>query len=191
MPLFQNKYKTQSARHKNWDYSQDGYYFVTICTKDMQEFFGEVADGKMELSEIGKIANEYWQEIPKHFPFVVLDKFIVMPNHIHGIIEINKNGSNMHASRDEAVPRLYAGEYPKMSEISPKRSSLSVVIGSFKSIVSKMANRQHPNVAFAWQPRFYDRIIRDEQALGKIKEYIQRNPKFWDEDKNKVENIFY
>ena len=157
----------------------------------MQEFFGEIADGEMKLSDIGKIANEYWQEIPKHFPFVKLDEYIVMPNHLHGIIEINKNEAAMNTRRDEALPRLYAGEHPKMSAISPKHGSLSVIIGSFKSAVSKMVNKQYPNSTFAWQSRFYDRVIRDENSLGKIREYIDRNPKFWDEDKNKVENIFY
>jgi len=189
MPLYQNKYKTQSVRHKNWDYSQNGYYFVTICTKDMQEFFGEISDGEMNLFEIGKIVNEYWQEIPKHFPFVKLHEYIVMPNHIHGIVEINKDESDTHVRRDKAVPRLYAGKHPKMSKISPKPGSLSVIIGSFKSVVSKMVNQRHLN--FQWQSSLYDRIIRDETALGKIREYIERNPKFWDEDKNKVENIFY
>ncbi|MCX6766878.1 MAG: transposase [Candidatus Moranbacteria bacterium] len=187
---FKNKYTIKSARLEGHDYSQDGMYFVTICTKNREECFGKIAEGKMILSDVGKIANEFWQEIAKHFLFVNLDEYIVMPNHLHGIIEINKNGSNMYACRDEALPRLYTGEFSKMSEISPKSGSLSVIIGSFKSIVSKMINNQHPNIIFAWQSRFYDHIIRNEESLGKIREYIKTNPKMWKRDRNNSESAF-
>ena len=200
----------------------------------------------MILSEIGKIANQFWQEIPAHFPFVNLDEFVVMPNHVHGILEINKNcfgnincrdealprlgnnerygvnqqhqneilqyqdeiknqNNNKHqdeaqnrkqdetergnqdeaerGNQDEAVPRLYGGEYPRMSEISPKPGSLAVIIGSFKSIVSKTANKQFP-IGFHWQPKFYDHIIRNDKALNKIREYIITNPERWERDRN-------
>jgi len=179
MPLYQNKFQIQSARHKNWDYTNDGYYFVTICTKYMQKFFGEVVDGEMKLSEIGKIANKYWQEIPKHFPFVKLDEFVVMPNHVHGIIEI-KNGT----VETQNFASLRSG-----NKFGPQSKNLGSIVRGFKVGVKKYATIN--KIDFQWQPRFYDRIICDEQALGKIREYIQRNPKFWDEDKNKVENIFY
>ncbi len=83
-------YKSQKQyRYKEYDYSQDGFYFVTICCKNREMFFGDVVVGKMQLSEIGKIAEKFWLEIPDHFSFVKLDKFIIMPNHIHGIIEID------------------------------------------------------------------------------------------------------
>jgi len=112
-----------------------------------------------------------------------------MPNHIHGIVEI-RDGMYIRADidgRDEALPRLYAGEYPQMSKISPKPGSLSVIIGSFKSIVSKMANKKFPS-NFQWQPRFYDHIIRDEKSLQKIREYIQTNPQMWERDRNNIED---
>ncbi len=102
---FKNRYRIKSARKLDWDYTNDGWYFVTICTKNMEPFFGNITDGKMNLSEIGKIAKKYWQEIPKHFPFVELNEFIIMPNHIHGIIGINNFNC---CRRDEAMPRLYA-----------------------------------------------------------------------------------
>ena len=88
MTLFKNKYRVESARFKNWDYSSAAYYFVTICTKNREHYFGNIRDGKMVLSEIGKIADECWAKIPNHFQFVVLGKLIVMPNHVHGIISI-------------------------------------------------------------------------------------------------------
>jgi hypothetical protein len=76
---------------KNWDYSANGYYYITICTKNRRCFFGEIIKGEIDLSEIGNMAYQYWQEIPNHFPFVRLDEFVIMPNHIHGIIIIYKS----------------------------------------------------------------------------------------------------
>lgn len=90
---FLNRYRIQSARLKDFDYSSDGAYFITICTQNRIQYFGNVVDGKIYLSEIGKIVRKFWHEIPKHFSGVHLDNFIVMPNHIHGILIINKNSN--------------------------------------------------------------------------------------------------
>jgi REP element-mobilizing transposase RayT len=87
--LYKNKYRVESARLKNWDYSSDGRYFITICTVDHVRFFGTIANGIMLLSEMGKIADQFWREIPNHFPMVRLDAFVIMPNHVHGIIIID------------------------------------------------------------------------------------------------------
>ena len=86
---FRNKYRIPSTRLQNWDYSSNGYYFITICTKERKHNFGEIVDYKMKLSRIGEIAYKYWFEIPNHFSFVELDEFVVMPNHVHGILIIN------------------------------------------------------------------------------------------------------
>ncbi len=88
---FKNKYRIESTRLQNYNYSQNGYYFVTICTKDRECFFGGIQNNKMELSKMGEIAHNFWAEIPKHFPFVELEPWIIMPNHVHGIISIDKN----------------------------------------------------------------------------------------------------
>ncbi len=93
MTLYKNKYRIESARLKNWDYSSAGNYFVTICTKNREHYFGNIRDCKMVLSEISKIANECWAKIPNHFQFVVLGEWIIMPNHVHGIISIVSAGS--------------------------------------------------------------------------------------------------
>ncbi|MEI7425968.1 MAG: transposase, partial [Candidatus Moraniibacteriota bacterium] len=161
---------------------------VTICTQDKEYFFGEIKNGEMNLNDIGKIAHQFWQEIPQHFPFVNLDQFVVMPDHVHGILEINKNVLNECTRRDEALPRLYMGEYPQMSEISPKPCSLSVIIGAYKSIVSKTANKQFP-IGFHWQPRFFDHIIRNDETLNKIREYINKNPARWERDRNSLDSL--
>lgn len=99
MDKFQNKFRIQSARLQNWDYGWNAPYFVTICTANRELFFGDVMDDIMNLSEIGKIANKYWLEIPEHFPFVKLDVHVVMPNHVHGIVIIDKPDDGKNEKR--------------------------------------------------------------------------------------------
>src|SRR5664279_5405415 len=90
MALFQNKYRVESARMKNWDYSWPGLYFITICTDGREHYFGEITNRQMHINETGELAQTFWMEIPTHFPFIILDAFMIMPNHIHGIIIIEK-----------------------------------------------------------------------------------------------------
>ena len=91
---FQNKYRIASARLHNWDYSSNGAYFITICTQNKEHYFGTINDGKMVLSEIGKLVEQFWIEIPNQFLFIELGNFVIMPNHVHGIIIINKLHTN-------------------------------------------------------------------------------------------------
>jgi putative transposase len=106
---FQNKYRVPTTRLKNWDYGKNGAYFITICTGNREHFFGEIVTvdnaNKMELNEIGKLADKFWAEIPKHFPFVELGNYIVMPNHVHGILIIDK--TNVIDDIDNAVETLH------------------------------------------------------------------------------------
>lgn len=90
MEKFKNKYRIPSARLQTWDYGSNGMYFITICTHNREHFFGKIVDGQMQLNESGKLAEKYWLEIPKHFSFIELGEFVIMPNHIHGILIINK-----------------------------------------------------------------------------------------------------
>lgn len=189
------QYKQQKRyRYKNYDYTQNGLYFVTICVKNHKMFFGDIAKSgteynpiyEMKMSEIGKIAEIFWLEIPKHFPFVNLDEHIIMPNHIHGILEICKQ---LDDRRNEALPRSYTGKYPRMSEISPRSGSLSAIIGSFKSIVTKTVNQKYSQNNFSWQSRFHDRIIRNEKELDAIIKYIFENSAKWHLDKYNTENL--
>ncbi|MFH1947037.1 MAG: hypothetical protein ABIJ23_02685 [Candidatus Magasanikbacteria bacterium] len=101
--LYKNKYRIKSTRLANYDYSQPGFYFVTICTKNRRHYFGKITEQKMILNDIGKIIQKYWSEIPQHFENVLTNEFIIMPNHVHGIIEISNNDT---PCRDEALPRL-------------------------------------------------------------------------------------
>lgn len=147
-------------RLQNYNYSSEGWYFVTICIKDKEEFFGKIDDGKMVLNEYGKIAQKCWLEIPDHFSDVETDEFIIMPNHIHGIVVINNTGNvgNGHARSLQSCQR--------------QGQKLFVIIGTFKSAVSKNVHRKISENNFQWQKSFYDHIIRDEKSLENIREYI-------------------
>lgn len=190
---FKNKYTIKSARLQNYDYSQNGMYFVTICTRNKEHFFGEIIEGKMILNDLGKIIDQFWQEIPKHFPFVNLDVHQIMPNHLHGIIEICRDemgaGGNVETQQC-CVSTMPPDKIKSETFYQLKPGSLSAIIRSYKSIVAKTTHYQFPNVGFQWQPRFYDHIIRNEESLNKIREYIISNPETWERDKNNSENLF-
>jgi len=202
---FRGKYRINSARLKNYDYSRNGAYFVTIVTKNHENYFGEIIDKKMKLSEIGKIAEKYWDEIPQHFPFVKLDAFVVMPNHVHGIIWINNdkktNENNdderIDGTRRDAINRVSTTNLNEKQKISGGitgnnnpmfHKNLSRIIRWYKGRCTFEINKLKKYYGFAWQSRFHDHIIRDETALNKIREYILLNPKLWDRDRNNNAN---
>jgi len=103
MDKFLNKYRIPSARLQTWDYGWNAPYFVTICTANRECFFGNIVDNEMKLSAIGELANQFWAEIPKHFPFVILDAFVVMPNHLHGILIFDKTDDRVMDKKNEGV----------------------------------------------------------------------------------------
>ncbi len=187
MSLYKNKYRIESTRLKNYDYSQEGFYFVTICTKDRKLYFGDVVNKKMALSKIGKIADKYWAEIPNHFSHVKLDYYVVMPNHTHGILRIDYGDERLY---DDVDNKKYNGKYPQMSKISPKQKSLSTIIRSYKSIVSKIVHTRYQEQNFVWQARFHDRIIRNDNELNRIRQYIIDNPKRWELDRNNTNDLY-
>ena len=179
MTLYKNKYRIESIRLPNYDYSSNGYYFVTICTHEKFCFFGQIVERQMQLSQVGKIAQKHWQQIPQHFADVYLDEYVIMPNHIHGIIIID------NSRRDVAcyVSTKNNDVNQTMSELSPKYGSLSAIIRSYKSSVTRWCRRNGDD-DFRWQSRFYERIVRNDKALDNIRQYIIDNPRKWSEDKN-------
>jgi REP element-mobilizing transposase RayT len=190
--LFHSKYRIESSRLSGWDYSSPGWYFVTICTRDRECLFGDIANNKMQLSEFGRIIQDEWHRTGLQRPNIRLNDFIVMPNHVHGIIRIlSTNESNVANRRDVArnVSTVYDENQSKtMSTISPKRGSLSEIVRSFKSASTKCINesRKSPDVP-VWQPRFYDHIIRNDRELYAIRKYIRNNPAHWACDRNVIE----
>lgn len=179
--LFKNKYRIESTRLKYWDYSNSGFYFATICTKNIINYFGEIIDGKMVLNEYGHIVEHYLKQIHAHFCFVNVDSFVIMPNHVHLILQIKYKPKQR---RDVALLRLYRNGNARMSIISPKPKSISSIIRSYKSICKRIINRIDKYNDFNWQPRFYEHIIRTEIDLYNIRAYIKNNPKNWDCDRN-------
>ncbi len=188
-----NRYQKnrKSIRLKNYDYRSNGYYFVTICTYEKICYFGSLKNDLVNLSELGKIAEKFWLEIPHHFNFVQIDRFVIMPNHIHGIVIINNNQFDRQEKQIYNQSYLQSNldnKYSKiMSNISPKKGSLSTIIRSYKSAVSKWSRKNNFN-NFNWQSRFYEHIIRNEQSLNNIREYIINNPINWKEDENYIIN---
>jgi putative transposase len=183
MGLFQNKYRIESARLKEWNYSNPWYYYVTVNTKNHIHFFGKVTNGKMILNELGKIVDEEWRRTKEIRMNIDLDYYIIMPNHIHGIIIIN--GVETHRVRLEENNLGINGD---ACDASLPKNCLSDIIRGFKSAATKQIIKNGcPD--FAWQPRFYDRIIRNEKELFNIRKYIEENPLRWELEKDPPENI--
>ncbi|MEX1275890.1 MAG: transposase [Bacteroidota bacterium] len=191
MALFRGKYRIESARLKGYDYSSPGAYFVTINTKGMMWWFGEVADGEMKLSEIGKIIADEWAKTPTIRPTVTLDEWQVMPNHLHGIIVIHESET---AARSGQIPfggwekpvninmveTHSSASLPEKThnQFGPQRNNLGSIIRGFKSACTTRIHNAGFS-EFAWQGRFWDRIIRDQGELERIRKYIIANPKKW------------
>ncbi|MDY0140794.1 MAG: hypothetical protein RBR97_02745 [Bacteroidales bacterium] len=167
---FQNKYRISSARLQTWDYASNGAYFITICTKNRVHYFGKIENEKMILSNVGVITDLLWYEIKNHAKNVELGQFVVMPNHLHGILILNNNdnGGNI-------------GNVGKKRFQNQGKNSLSSIVGSYKSAITKHCNRLE--FEFDWQYRFHDHIIRNTQSFQKIQNYIANNPKNWKNDK--------
>lgn len=167
----------RSIRLKDYDYSRAGAYFVTILVRDREHLLGEVANGAVQLSKIGEIADESWREIPEHFSDVECDAYAIMPNHIHGVLVVGGVGAR-HASPLQRHP-LRVSKRP--SGVRP--NSVGAIIGSFKSAATKRINRFRRTIGFVvWQRNYYEHIIRDEDSMNKIREYIIQNPARWEFD---------
>jgi len=183
---FKEKYSVKSTRLSHFDYSQNGYYFVTICTKAREYFFGEICNNVMVLNELGNIAEKFWLEIPNHFPNAKLDEFVIMPNHVHGIVVIENDVNNIVETCHGMSLRKYQPQQ-KINQFSkPIKKSLSMIINHYKGSVKRYFNKN--DIFFAWQSRFYDHIIRNEKSLQNIREYIVNNPLKWDLDENNLQN---
>jgi len=200
---FRHKYRIPSARASWWDYNNIALYFITICTKNREHFFGEIVSesqtpcmASLRATEIGRIAEQEWLKTPALRPDMnlVLDEFVIMPNHFHAIIQIGKNDYNrpdggcrdaMHGvsaehsvSTDDEMEKIMDG-----NKFGPQSKNLSSIVRGYKSAVTTYARKN--NIAFSWQSRFHDHIIRNEKSYQRIKNYILNNPKNWKDD------IFY
>jgi REP element-mobilizing transposase RayT len=214
MEKYQNKYRIASTRAAWWNYGWNGAYFITICTRNREHIFGEIRNGEIILSNLGVIANVLWHEIPMHAPNVDLGDFIVMPNHIHGIVILNKpeskqlnnslgfdslknkeNSINAETGIVNAETGIINAETGIINAETGHalslpgdnrfqnigKNTISSIIGSYKSAVTKHANRL--GIENGWQTRFHDHIIRNDNEYQKISDYIVNNPNLWNEDR--------
>ncbi|MFA4830980.1 MAG: transposase [Patescibacteria group bacterium] len=221
--LFRNKYRTQTTRLSGYDYSQPGYYFITICTQNRICYFGHIINGKMVLNKNGEIVKNELLKTEKMRPNVKLDEWIIMPNHIHVIIVVGEiiemNGKYIldvwtdncvatvrveahcngrvrveaHCNAPLHEPPPYQPpqsnqpsppRQPYQNKFGPQRNNLASIIRGFKSTTTKQINQITKFNYFAWQPRFYDHIVRNEKSLNNIRYYIRQNPAKWWRDRN-------
>jgi putative transposase len=188
-----------SARLRQYDYTSSGAYFVTVCAYKREHFFGDVFEGEMRTTEIGNIILEAWNAIPKHFSRVRIDAFVVMPNHVHGVVWIDPTSHNespsivgarhasplRHGNFSSVQKELAVSKDRLASDIIPgvRPQSLGAIVGSFKSAVTKnirvRVNNPHLMV---WQRNYYERVIRNERELNAVREYIIHNPVNWQHD---------
>jgi REP element-mobilizing transposase RayT len=197
-----NKRQRRSIRLPGYDYDQPGAYFVTVCTEGHVCLFGRVVGEAMEWNNAGRTVDKCWREIPAHFPQVTLDEFIVMPNHVHGILVIagaNDDphvGANNHspALLDDTPPRAADDSFVRANDYSPlptnrppprprgTSKTIGSIIRGFKIGVAKWM-RENAGVRDVWQRNYFEHIIRNDVALNRIRQYILDNPVRWAYDR--------
>ncbi len=168
----------RSIRYKGYDYSQQGGYFVTICVHDHECLLGDVSDTEMQLNDCGSIAHDAWIDLPNHYPNVEMDEFVVMPNHVHGIIIIMDHDETFAGAGSEPAPTMV------------KRYPLSEIVRSFKTFSARRINElRGTHGCPVWQRNYYEHIIRNEKELIAIRGYIVNNPSKWSADGDKHDYI--
>lgn len=175
---FRNRYRITTTRLPNWNYGWNAAYFITICTADRKPYFGSIpmAQKEMQLSVTGQIVFDLWQLIPENFPSAKLDEFVIMPDHIHGIIIIDKNNGNRRCAINRASNNMDIGGVTG-NKNPMLHDNLSRIIRWFKGRSTSECRKI--NEHFGWQPRFYDHIIRDRESHERIRNYIRNNPLNW------------
>jgi len=174
---FQDIYRIPSARLRNWDYSADGIYFITICTASHEYYFGMIENKKMILSEIGSLVLMEWKKSFDMRVELLCDSFVIMPNHIHAILRI-ENGVFSNKQGSATNPTVTTSK-SGVAYRSPK--SISSFVAGFKSVITTKVRKNHQ--LFDWQTRFHDHIIHNEVEYQRIANYIETNPANWEQDK--------
>jgi REP element-mobilizing transposase RayT len=177
------RHHRRSIRLRGYDYSETGAYFVTICSFQRECLFGRVVDAEVELSQFGEVAASCWSAIPQHFSHVELDCFVVMPNHVHGIVVVTENlgGTAMPCPYGRSLQGDSGGRMRKFGDAIS--GSLPTIVGSFKSAVTQKINilrnsPRHP----VWQRNYYEHVIRNDTSLTMLRQYICNNPSSWNQD---------
>jgi putative transposase len=209
-PYNPDRHHRRSIRLNGYDYTSPGAYFITLCTQRRQCLFGEVIDGEMRLNSVGEWVRSRWVNLPRHFPSVQLDEFVVMPNHVHGIIWLGDahgrgeafarpsldfaNISDANASPLQPIGTQPIGTQPigtqpigtqpvETRPIGTQPGSIGAIVQNFKSVSTRKINQMNQSCGrTVWQRDYYEHIIRDDRALRHIQQYIQSNPLFWHQD---------
>ncbi|MBN2435143.1 MAG: transposase [Spirochaetes bacterium] len=171
------KYRRRSIRLKGYDYTRPGYYYITICTYNRECIFGKIVNKKMILNQYGQIACDCWSQIPVHFETVKLHAFVIMPNHLHGILEIKTHSAPV-GSRHAVTQPGRTEQFGK-----PVPGSIPTIIRGYKSAVTNRINDVRSRHAVpsqpcksVWQRNYYEHIIRDDKSFWIISRYIKNNP---------------
>jgi REP element-mobilizing transposase RayT len=184
-PVLRDYPARRSIRLQDYDYADEGAYFVTICTYGRACLFGEIVNGEMRLSRVGEVVLNEWLQTAIVRPNVELDAFVIMPNHVHGIIVItDRAGNNVGAQRAAPLQQPLtpnSSNRDKRPHVTP--GSLGAIVRSFKSASTRSVNilRDTPAMPL-WQRNYYEHVIRDEGDLNRIRLYIECNPQMWDTD---------
>jgi REP element-mobilizing transposase RayT len=168
VPFDPSVHHRRSVRLPAFDYARPGAYFVTICTRDREQLFGDIADGVMRLSPLGRMARQEWTRTHDVRPDVTPDAFVVMPDHVHGILLLTHDREAVrHTARGGAT--------------GPRSGSVGAIVGQFKSVVTKRINARRGTLhGVVWQRGYYERVIRGRTTLARIRQYIADNPARWD-----------
>ncbi|MDD5093903.1 MAG: hypothetical protein PHV74_05925 [Dehalococcoidia bacterium] len=169
-----DKHHRRSTRLKDYDYSQAGVYFITICTQNRDCLFGEIVNGEMRLNDTGHFVQQCWFDIPLHFPHAELDAFTVMPNHVHGIIVITHS--------------VGANNYSPLPLPHGTSKTIGSIVRGFKIGVTKWF-RTNTGIYTVWQRNYFEHVIRDEPDLARIRQYVSDNPMRWADDEENPANI--
>lgn len=187
--------RPNSNRLKNYDYTKNGYYFITICTHDRKPVLSHCKNGAVILSTIGKIVEDCWKKIPLHFPEIYLNNYVIMPDHIHGIIIIdrcesfdpgNKTGTEIQTGKGNKPERfnISSNASPLRKRDGTRSGSIGAIIQNFKSVSTRFFNKTNETRGIKlWQRNYYDNVIRNEDAMKNICQYIENNPIKWAMDK--------
>ena len=174
-----NIHRRKSIRLQGYDYSQAGLYFITICTNNRDCLFGQINDSKMILNYGGQVAEKCWSEIPLHFPNVVLHEYIIMPNHLHGMIQLSPINAHDTVGVENFQP-LHNEKQNQFQKIIPH--SIGSSVRGYKIGITKWF-RENTDVHNIWQRNYYEHIIRNQESYEKISGYIISNPEQWQKDK--------
>ena len=175
------KLHDRKSPRAQWHDYNGAEYFVTICTKDRLHFFGEVVDGTMQLTDVGKYASQCIMKISEINLDAEIPLFVVMPNHIHMVIFLDGGVGLPHCDSPTIDNSTSDGKDTEMQRRANRCGRLSHIIGQFKSAVTKFANARQ--IPFSWQPRYHDRIVRNREEMNQIALYIERNPMQWETDR--------